>query len=784
MNKLFKFTAMAVAALMAFTGCLKEELNTDQFSDSAITLGAFSPNPVYRGGDITIVGSNLDKVAQVLVPGVDPITEFEVTGTGRTTKLVFTVPVNGPEEGPIAIVSKDGAKIESVATLTYTEPIVFTSFSPASAMPGDVVTIKGDYLNLVKEVIFEGAAYVTTFASQSRYELKVEVPAKAITGRLVLGDSDEVQDPDNIANKVYSDGNLTIGDPTVSSFSVAIPKPGMEASIGGQYLNMISKVVFAGGVEVTSFSVATGNKVLTLTIPADAQSGDVNAVDYAGKSYKAGTLTMVKPTGLAVAPAPVKAGETLTITGADLDVVTSVSFPGAANAEFTYNAAKAIDVVVPATATEGDITLAMENGDNATVAFTLVHPTVTSVAPTELKAGETITVKGTDLDLITKATLGGKDVAIELSEGDLILTTVNTSVSGKIVLTLANGETVEPGETITLSYDSFIIVNEMPSAEHIGAKVTFKGENFMMIENIFIGEQKVQSYILRSDNELQFIMPFNKVGEYSIYFDLLSGDRETCPSTIEVLLEQNITVIWEGEEDLGSWSNQPYLGADGAFVDAGLAKGDKIRIYYTPTADWYQIQVFGGHWEGMTFPELNGTNTISPETIPNYTGYFEFTVTADNIGILNTVGGWGGALLAQGESAIVTMITMIHDIPQEKDVWVGSEDLGSWSNQPYFAAEGALTEMGAQAGQLLRIYFTPTADWWQIQLYDGQWGALALDELNGGQVVNPETAPNVTDCFEFVLTETVLAQLTDIQGWGGTLLAQGESAIITRIALF
>ena len=784
MNKIFKFSAIAVAALLALTGCKQEELSTDQYSNDHLAFSAFSPNPVYRGGEITVIGSNLDQVSQILVPGVDPITSFTVTGSGRECKLVFTVPVDGPEEGKITLVGKDGTKIESVAKLTYTEPIVFTSFSPASAMPGDELTIKGDYLNLVKEVIFEGASYVTEFVSQARYELKLIVPSNAITGRLIVGDSDEILDPDTIANKVYSEEELTIGDPTVSSLSVALAKPGEPAVVSGKYLDMISKVVFAGGVEVTDFSVADDGKSLTVAIPAAAQSGDVVAVDFAGKEYVAGSVDMVKPAGLSATPEPVKAGTELTIGGTDLDVVTTVTFPGAGAAEFYYDGEKgAILVTVPAKATDGEITLSMANGDAVTVPYALVFPTVTEVAPVELMAGETITVKGTDLDLVVSATLGGKEVGLEYVDGDLALQTYNTSVSGQIVLTLANGATVVPEETITLSYDSFIIVNEIPAAEHIGALVTLKGENFMMIENIFIGEQKVTGYVLRTDNEIQFIMPYNKVGVYDVYFDLFSGDRETCPSPIEVQLEQNITVIWQGYEDLGNWGNQPYLGDENAFVDAGVKVGDKVRIYYSPLAEWYQIQVFGGHWDGMTFDELGGSNTISPETIPAYCGFFEFEVTSANYGILCNPQGWGGALLTQGESVAVTMVTMIHDIPQEKTLWEGSENLGNWDNQPYFGAEGALLEMGVKVGDLMRIYFTPTADWWQIQVYDGHWGGVSIAEVGGGQLINPETS-TATSCFEFVLTDTLFAQFTDVQGWGGTLLCQGEGVIITRIATF
>jgi hypothetical protein len=62
MNRIIKFSALAVAALLAFTGCQHEEISTDQYSDGSLAFSAFSPNPVYRGGEITIIGSNLDQV--------------------------------------------------------------------------------------------------------------------------------------------------------------------------------------------------------------------------------------------------------------------------------------------------------------------------------------------------------------------------------------------------------------------------------------------------------------------------------------------------------------------------------------------------------------------------------------------------------------------------------------------------------------------------------------------------------------------------------------------------
>ena len=494
MKKIFQLICfVAVVALFA-TACKQEQLETYPYG-SELSFASFSPNPIYRGGELTIIGSHLEDVSQVLIPGIDPITDIRVLETGEKSRIAVTLPNTTEEVGKISIVGKDGRVLTSLAELTYTEPIVFDDFSPKSAMPGDVITVTGDYMNLIQEVIFADGVIASGDAilSRTRKSLTVVVPAHAVTGLIILGDADEAADPDNVANKSYSEVELTIGDPTVSSLEIGTVKPGQTVTISGAHLEMIEKVTFAGDVVVTDFTVSEDGKTITLALPAAAQSGDVVATSFAGKEFKAGAIEAIVPTELSAAPAPVKAGAELKISGKDLDLVTAVNLPGADGTSFGLVDGEIV-LTVPAKAQEGDITLDMANGSQVSVSYTLVHPTVTGISPVELMAGETFEIMGTDLDLVTAATLGGKPVEIEASEEKITVTTANTSVSGKVVLSLANGEKVEPSETITLSYDSFIVVNEMPSAEHIGATVTLKGENFMMIENIYIGEVKVSQF--------------------------------------------------------------------------------------------------------------------------------------------------------------------------------------------------------------------------------------------------------------------------------------------------
>lgn len=797
-HNILKLAALALASLSLAVGCT-DELSTDQLDSSRLSFSAFAPNPVYRGGELTIIGTRLGEVQAVEIPGVEPITEFTVTEDASMDKLVLVVPVDGPEVGKISIVGKDGTRLTSSVDLTYTEPIVFTSFEPASAMPGDVVTIKGDYLNLVAEVIFPDGQYVTEFESQSRYELTVVVPEHAVSGRLVVGDSDEVLDPDNVANKVYSDAELTIGDPTVTSLAAASCKPGKSAKISGEYLCMIEKIAFEGGTVLTEFNVSEDWKSLEFEIPATAKSGDVVAHSYAGKEFKAGSLEMVLPTGLSVAEEIVKAGSDLTIKGSDLDIVTKLTFPGAGDAEFAY-ADGAITVTVPATATEGEITLTMDNGDTATVEYALVHGAVEAVAPAELKAGEKITVTGTDLDLVASVTLGGKAEEFEVvNETTLVITTSATSVSGKIVLTQTNGETIEPETEITLSYDSLIIVNEMPASEHIGATVTLKGERFMLVENIFIGDAKVTQYTLRSDSEVSFVMPYNSVGTYSIKFALYDGSEEICPQQIEVLLEIQYITAWEGNLEITWGDGGRVLVPAAKFND--VKPGAKMRLYYTQkTGVWAQAKFDYADWTPINFDgEADGAVKFDGALVPtDFYGWESFGDRVTEVVLTKsiletiqakkaTVGDMADCgLLIMGGDLTFTKVEILQEIPQETTVWEGSEYTGeNYNNNLTIGGEDDWVNAGLYDGAEVRVYFTAeSATEWQIQLFDGHWGAMntLFPDDEAKNQFNAENSPNAISngYVSFIATGTVFEQLTGHQDWGSALIVQGKGITVTK----
>ena len=383
MKNIFRYSILlALCSFVGLVSCAPEELSTDQFSDDTVVLGAFAPNPVVRGAELRIMGSNLDKIVEVQIPGAEPITEIELVSSGRVSEIRVVTPKAGAEDesviGPVVLIDADGNTYKSKTELSFTEGIVIDSFTPAEAMPGDVVTVKGDYLYNVQQIVLGGGVYVTgeQITQKSRRELKFIVPSNAITGPVTIGDVDENNNPDGlIPNNVPSEDQLVIGDPTVKAADRGMLKAGAEITVQGSYLDMIEKVAFRvttpaaeEGAEPTvadtdvDFVLAKDNKSVKVVLPATVADGEIVLTSFAGKEFKAGAYTTVIPTAVAIAAETrYKAGLKAVVTGKDLDLVTSADLSGE-KLDIVY-ADNKLTFAIPAKAVDGVVTLALANGN-------------------------------------------------------------------------------------------------------------------------------------------------------------------------------------------------------------------------------------------------------------------------------------------------------------------------------------------------------------------------------------------------------------------------------------
>jgi len=800
MKKIFKLAALfAISSLVGLTACT-EELSTDQFSDDAVVLSAFAPNPVVRGAELRIMGSNLDRIVEVQIPGAEPITEIEVVSTGRVSEIRVVTPAAGAEDasvaGPLVIIDGSGNTYKSKSDLSFTEGIVLESFSPATAMPGDEITVKGDYLYNVQQIVLNNGVYVTgdQITAKSRRELKFIVPSAAVTGPVTIGDVDENNNPDGlIPNNIPSEEILTIGDPTVKAADRGMLKAGAEITVQGTYLDMIAKAAFrvtaADGTATDTevdFVLAEDNKSVKVVLPATVVEGEVVLTSYAGKEFKAGAYTTVIPTEVAIAAETrYKAGLNAVVTGKDLDLVTGATLAGTA-LEFAYADGK-ITFAIPAAAVDGTVVLTLANGKTVeTAAIELVKPVVSAISPLELYAGdEPVVVTGEDLDLVVSATLGGRVEEIEVAADGKSVNVVTTvsSVSGKVTLALENGIVIEPTDEIKVNYHSLVIVNDMPAMQHIGQEVVLKGSNFSLVENIFIGDEKVTQYSLRTDEEVRFLMPWMKVGMYDVQFNLFSGDVETLATQIEVGLELDIKTIWEGEVAL-NWSGMQDL-AWGGYDWSTVKPGTVLTAYFTlAEADYWQVRFGNGSWASLpTGVEIAGGEGNIPMTAG--ATYYAIKLTAADIDMLVNQGG----LVMTGANYTLTKLTLTSEISQEVTLWEGEVISDGWSGQGLLSDAGLeLKEAGATAGQIVYFYIEPLVADWQLKIVEGHWGPTYLavcasaENTGDGEFTPYDLAANGGK-VALTLTQEMLDTALTQQWWGNTFLIQGNNVKCTKITL-
>ena len=231
---------------------------------------------------------------------------------------------------------------------------------------------------------------------------------------------------------------------------------------------------------------------------------DASSITFSGVKIPAGAIETVVPTELSVAPAPVKNGADITITGKDLDLVESIAFPNAGG-ELKAAEASKIVATVPEKAQEGDITLSLANGKQVTVAYSLVKPTVTECTPNTLVAGNKVIIKGTDLDLVESVTLPG-DPAQTVSEfaaqnAKAIALVIPTACAGSgLTLNLKNGTSVE-ASGLTIQAATAPAISEAPAKLIIGEKTTIKGKTFSKSQ-----EADAEAWEQQNSQQIAFIL--------------------------------------------------------------------------------------------------------------------------------------------------------------------------------------------------------------------------------------------------------------------------------------
>lgn len=668
MKKISNIFAMLVVALvgLSLTACSDgDDLSTDQYGND-ISLQSFGPCPVLRGGTLYFYGTNLDQIESINLPGADPITAYEILQSGYNSKISIQVPAEKCEPGQIVLKTKKGGEITSVSPITYREDIEITKFFVGNegtmvGNVGDVVTIKGDYLNLMHGVIFAGSDTIkeAEFVGHDRYTIQVKIPAEARTGVITL--TDTIKDGTSLETKE----ELTINTPEATPIKDRNIKAGEILSIKGASFDQIVSVKFEGAtVNAADFKSQSAAEI-TVAVPAKATDGTFYVVTKSGIEVPVGNIITVVPTQLVATPNPVKNGAEITITGKDMDLITGIAFPNAKESKLNKVETTKVTSTVPEDAQKGDITLSLDNGKTVLVAYTLVEPTVASCTPAAITAGEKTVIKGTDLDLVKSITFPG-DVEQTVDKfaaqnAQAIAVTVPAACAGTgFKLNLKNGTTIEMKDALSIKAATDPAIASVTPGEAIaGSTITITGKNFQNIQNLYIGSYKVNRYTSRTNTEIVCLVPANaEVGTYKIVMEDLDGNKIEGSEFKVVPAEKDIATITTNIDN--SAIKYPYnftwddtgrfriMKAD--LIKLGVKVGSKM-LFYKEAGATGQVQINNANWGAI-------------DTVSDGKGDQNCVVKVFDAAMMEAINsiadGWSDtALILQGDMKNVTKIAIL-----------------------------------------------------------------------------------------------------------------------------
>jgi hypothetical protein len=356
MIKLTYFRRLAFLCIILVIGVTSCDKKDNLPNNGKAALYSFGPTGTKIGETLRFIGVNLDQVSSIKFTGKNAIvdkTNFK-SQDGSTIQVV--VPQTA-EKGTVTLRLSSGDSIVTKTPLNLSVLATITSIT-AQARPGDNITINGTYLNWIDRITFFRDKKPASFVSQSQTQIIVKVPDDAQTGTLVLhyGGTDSAD--------IETKDTLKVTLPIATSFAPNPVKHGTNVTITGTDLDLVKKVYFNSvSAAVTNF-VSQSATSLVVTVPASTTKGKVKLEAASGvQTTSVVDLDVALPAITSMSPNPVAPDANVTITGTNLDLVSSANFIGVPDAVTTFVSQSATQLVikVPTAAISGKLTLNVKN---------------------------------------------------------------------------------------------------------------------------------------------------------------------------------------------------------------------------------------------------------------------------------------------------------------------------------------------------------------------------------------------------------------------------------------
>lgn len=614
---------------------------------------------------------------------------------------------------------------------------------------GAYMTFKGTNLNQIKSVQFPGGVSSTPEVVDN-YTIRALVPEEAEVGTVKL-----IYDGGELETK-----EIAFTEPIEFSEFKADADPvlaGQSVKFTGTYLNYIEFVQFATGENV---EVENDNRTeFSVTVPLDASTGKVclgyYSVDGSDTTEvlleSEEILNVVAPSNVKIANATIKAGETLTINGVNLQLVKAINIPGqdavaVPQAKDPFAAKTTISAEVSETATDGTVTLTLYSGlEIEAGAYGTVVPTAAiKDAKASYAVGDTVVIAGENLDLVKTVAFTNDASAsydAKLVGSDLKVAVTKEAKSGDITLTLANGATVAVSGFVTTK-PVFTFPASVTPLDKLSLEATLADRVVSFSFGSVVAEASAK------DGKINVQIPLEAEDQCAVTATLDNGE---VISVADALTINGFTFC--AFKDAAAFSAQtPTIGT--------LASG---------------IVVNGGNLENVL---LNGKATkylLTGETLYVYVG----TITGDQT-----------VTLVSGDTEVNYTINVIASGVVENVIWTGPLEI-TWGDGGRVAISASDLD-GVPAGSTLRLYFNgKDGVWAQAQLNNGGWntdllGTLVPSDIEAYNWWSGGAAEE--HVYEIQLTADVLSHLRENAApfedmADAALIIQGSDLIFSKVSV-
>jgi hypothetical protein len=389
--KTFRLHTLLITALaLCFSASLLTSCDDDDESGSGeVVLLSMGPSGVKHGEKIKFIGANLDKVETIVLP---PGIEIPSSGFASQSSDLIELVVPGPAEPGIVTLKFSQGEIQSKSILSFEAPLVTITGFPEEAKPGTDITITGENLNWIDEVVFTAGVVVpkSEFVSRSADEVVITVPMDAQTGILTF----------NIGGtepwELETEEVIVVTLPVVEELSPASIRHEQNLTLIGTDLDLVSQITFSGGAVIVSEGFESQSETeIVVTVPSTTTTGKLTLTVPSGITVETSALTILLPAVTSFSPSDADAhvpGASLVINGTDLDLVGAIRFPNVSTAvtEFTKSESQ-IEVVIP------------EGAQGGTMVFVTIHGVV---VPVSVPFGPQLVLVATIYDDAVKSPFG------------------------------------------------------------------------------------------------------------------------------------------------------------------------------------------------------------------------------------------------------------------------------------------------------------------------------------------------------------------------------------------